>query len=155
MIFRKAAEKNKAGIALISDRGNVYGLGIALEENDIYYIPAGGSVSRAYLCGKIEELAEDTVIASMDIKSMLKHVNIPGHSRAFDLGVAAYLLNPLKSSYTYDDIAKEYLNGRLLPSRGRAHRKSRFQPGGGGVSRKDRGTCLLYGLCVPSWPWNL
>ena len=46
MIFRKAAEKNKAGIALISDRGNVYGLGIALEENDIYYIPAGGSVSR-------------------------------------------------------------------------------------------------------------
>ena len=28
-----------------------------------------------------------------------------------------YLLNPLKSSYTYDDMAKEYLNGRILPAR--------------------------------------
>ena len=35
----------------------------------------------------------------------------------FDAGVAAYLLNPLKSSYTYEDMAKEYLNGRLLPAR--------------------------------------
>ncbi|MBS4979702.1 MAG: DNA polymerase I, partial [Clostridiales bacterium] len=29
----------------------------------------------------------------------------------------AYLLNPLKSSYDYDDTAREYLNGMLLPSR--------------------------------------
>ena len=31
--------------------------------------------------------------------------------------VVAYLLNPLKSTYTYDDIAKEYLDGVLLPAR--------------------------------------
>ena len=117
MIFRKAAEKNKTGIALISDRDNVYGLGIALAENDIYYLPAGGSVTGTYLCRKTEELAHNTIIASMDIKSMLKHVDISRPSSVFDLGVAAYLLNPLKSAYTYDDIAKEYLNGLLLPSR--------------------------------------
>ena len=28
-----------------------------------------------------------------------------------------YLLNPLKSSYTFDDVAKEYLDGKLLPTR--------------------------------------
>ena len=35
----------------------------------------------------------------------------------FDTGVAVYLLNPLKSSYTFDDIAREYLDGALLPTR--------------------------------------
>ena len=34
----------------------------------------------------------------------------------FDAGIAAYLLNPLKSQYTYDDIAKEYL-GEILPAK--------------------------------------
>lgn len=53
----------------------------------------------------------------MDIKSILKYVKIEKHSRVFDLGIAVYLLNPLKSEYTYDDIAKEYLNGMILPSR--------------------------------------
>ena len=34
----------------------------------------------------------------------------------FDAGIAAYLLNPLKSEYTYDDIAKEYLD-EMLPAK--------------------------------------
>src|SRR5699024_943091 len=34
----------------------------------------------------------------------------------FDAGIAAYLLNPLKSQYTYDDNAKEYL-GEILPAK--------------------------------------
>lgn len=32
-------------------------------------------------------------------------------------GLELYLLNPLKSSYTFDDVAKEHLDGKLLPTR--------------------------------------
>lgn len=155
MIFRKAAEKNKAGIALISDRDNVYGLGIALAENDIYYLPAGGSVTGTYLCRKTEELAHNTIIASMDIKSMLKHVDISRPSSVFDLGVAAYLLNPLKSAYTYDDIAKEYLNGLLLPSREELIGKEEFSRAAEHSPEKKQETLpVIWPMCL-SWPGNL
>ena len=118
-LFKKASGKAAVGLSLIVDHEHeeLYGLGIALEENEIYYVPAEGLLTKEYLCGKIQDLAEKTIIAGLDIKSILKYVKIEKHSRVFDLGIAVYLLNPLKSEYTYDDIAKEYLNGMILPSR--------------------------------------
>ena len=53
----------------------------------------------------------------MDIKALLKHVRISDASRIFDIGIGVYLLNPLKSSYSYDDVAREYLDGSIFPSR--------------------------------------
>lgn len=53
----------------------------------------------------------------MDVKSVLKHVKLTEASKLFDVGIGVYLLNPLKSSYTFDDVAKEYLDGKLLPTR--------------------------------------
>ena len=56
-------------------------------------------------------------VCALDVKALLKHIKSDDPMAVFDAGVAAYLLNPLKSSYTYDDMAKEYLNGRILPAR--------------------------------------
>lgn len=53
----------------------------------------------------------------MDIKMLLKYVESLEPERVFDLGIGAYLLNPLKSSYTYEDIAREYIGGISIPSR--------------------------------------
>ena len=33
-----------------------------------------------------------------------------------DVNLAAYLLNPLKNEYSYDDIARDYL-GEMIPAR--------------------------------------
>ena len=38
-------------------------------------------------------------------------------ANVFDCGIAAYLLNPLKSTYTYEELAKDYLDGKLLPGK--------------------------------------
>lgn len=57
------------------------------------------------------------MLCAMDIKSVLKHVSLDDPKKVFDAGVAAYLLNPLKSSYSHDDIAKEYLDGMMFPSK--------------------------------------
>ena len=74
----------------------------------------------------------------MDIKAILKYVKVEDSADIFDAGVAAYLLNPLKSSYTYEDMAKEYLNGRLLPAReellGKMTWEKAWQEGAEGLS---------------------
>ena len=55
------------------------------------------------------------MVSSLDVKSMLRQMDLENHTKMFDAGIAAYLLNPLKSSYTYDDIAKEYLEKCFPP----------------------------------------
>lgn len=141
-LFEKAEAGKRTGVSLVTENGRVYGAGIALNEEEIYYIPVEGMITEAYLCGKLETLfkkasecnekyngegsavsdgaevdAECHIICALDVKAILKHVAFDDPSSVFDAGVAAYLLNPLKSSYTYDDMAKEYLNGRILPTR--------------------------------------
>ena len=116
-IFEKAQKEEAAGISLMADKEQVYGAGIALSETEVYYIPVQGFVTGEYLTEKLEQLSCRTILCGMDIKAVLKHVSIEDGSHVFDAGVGAYLLNPLKSSYTYDDVAKEYLGGLLLPAR--------------------------------------
>ena len=128
-LFEKAENGKATGVSLITENGQVYGAGLALSKEEIYYIPVEGMITEAYLCGKLETLfhkvseynvkknTESHVICALDIKAVLKHVTFDDPNAVFDAGVAAYLLNPLKSVYTYDDMAKEYLDGRMLPTR--------------------------------------
>lgn len=43
------------------------------------------------------------------LKEILPYIKNVKQSSAFDVIVAAYLLNPLKSDYTYEDVAEQYL----------------------------------------------
>ena len=104
-------------MALLSDKEGVYGLGIALTKGEIYYVPVEGLLTGDYICAALKEIADSTILCSIDVKSMLKHVGLEDAGHVFYTGVAVYLLNPLKSSYTFDDIAREYLDGALLPTR--------------------------------------
>ena len=116
-IFEKAASCEHVGIDLLMDDEAVYGLGIALSKEEIYYIPSEGLITGEYLCGKVRDLSERVILCAMDIKALLKHVRISDASRIFDIGIGVYLLNPLKSSYSYDNVAREYLDGSIFPSR--------------------------------------
>lgn len=117
ILLKKAAKQTYIGISLLADKKSVYGLGVALNEKEIYYIPAEGLLTGEYLCSCLSDLSTQTTVCIQDVKSALKHINWTEDSRLFDTGIGVYLLNPLKSSYTYDDIAKEYLNGALFPTR--------------------------------------
>lgn len=116
-LFEKALEKPAVGVALLLEGGAAYGLGLALDASEVYYIPVGGMITEEYLVTRLEALSQKTVICSMDIKSLLKKVTIAPETPVFDAGVGAYLLNPLKAAYTSEDLAREYLGGKLLPSR--------------------------------------
>ncbi len=55
-------------------------------------------------------------IVTNDLKILLKVLPLESEDRVEDTSVAAYLLNPIKDSYAYDDIARDYLN-LTVPSR--------------------------------------
>ena len=74
-------------------------------------------ITPAYVADKIGILGEKTTVCAIDLKAMLKHADLDYQAKVFDCGIAAYLLNPLKSSYTYEELAKEYLDGKVLPSK--------------------------------------
>ena len=105
------------GIALLWDKEGVYGAGLALGEDEMYYVPVEGMVTAAYLSDKIGRLGKSTTVCSMDVKTMLKRADLTPDENVFDCGIAAYLLNPLKSTYTYEELAKDYLDGKLLPGK--------------------------------------
>ena len=154
-LFAQAEAGKTAGVSLVTENGRVFGAGLALNEEEIYYIPVEGMITEGYLCGKLEGLLykvsesnteniiksntddvkkdpeneisdvntdgtlkyDKKCVCALDVKALLKHIKSDDPMAVFDAGVAAYLLNPLKSSYTYDNMAKEYLNGRILPAR--------------------------------------
>lgn len=116
-LFKKARKTSAVGVAVLSEKQQVFGVALVLNQEEIYYFPAEGLLTGKYLCSMIQSLAEDTILCAMDWKSLLKAVPLERTAAIFDAGIAAYLLNPLKSSYTYDDLAKEYSGGMLLPSK--------------------------------------
>lgn len=116
-LFEKTGQAEAVGIALLWDKEGVYGAGLALGEDEMYYVPVEGMVTAAYLSDKIGRLGKHTTVCSMDVKTMLKRADLTPDANVFDCGIAAYLLNPLKSTYTYEELAKDYLDGKLLPGK--------------------------------------
>lgn len=102
---------------------NFQGLAIAYSEEDIYYIEVGSQLS----CDEIREMFTDSQASSyatLDLKLQLKYLGMLekksvgslSWEKFFDNVIAAYLLNPLKNEYPYEDIAKDYGN-LMIPSR--------------------------------------
>ncbi len=126
-VFEEALAAKRVGMQLIAGEGEVFGLSLAYGEEDIYFIEAGGFMTGTYLAGKAAELCkEHAKIWTLDLKEMLPLLEssrgtlageeFPEQDGLYDAGVAGYLLNPLKSGYTYDELAGEYL-GMTVPSR--------------------------------------
>ncbi len=112
------AARPRLGIQLLIDGSQVTGLALCFGEEDCFVIVAGGFLTGEYLAGKAAELilASDCAV-TIDLKSQLPYLaGVDYDSPAMDAGVAGYLLNPLKDTYEYDDLARDYL-GMTVPSR--------------------------------------
>lgn len=75
-LFEKAAQAEAVGVSLLGDKEGTYGLGLALNEDEIYYIPVQGMTTPGYLSEKLESLSQNTMLCSMDVKAMLKHIEL-------------------------------------------------------------------------------
>ncbi len=138
-VFEKALRGPEAGAQLVTEDGEVAAMALCLGEEEIYAIPASGFMTGAYLAGKLEEICRSAPrVSALDLKAQLPYLksrdrtvadglrNMDGGEALFDAGVAGYLLNPLKDTYGYDDLARDYL-GMTVPSRADLLGKTSFK----------------------------
>ena len=104
-------------MSFFEEAGTVYGLAVAKSNQNVVYLTCGGFVTEGYLEEQVQKLCDglDTLITP-DLKGLLKHVRVPETKNCIDTTIAAYLLNPLKNEYTYDDLARDIL-GLMVPSK--------------------------------------
>ena len=109
-------------LSVVADGDDIWGLAYAdtadeliyLEKNEVFDIDDLRATA-VRLCNQAEK------VVSYDLKALL-HFAYDGEDTIFyedkydDISVAAYLLNPLKGKYPYDEIASEML-GIMLPAK--------------------------------------
>ena len=116
-VFAEAAKQTVIALQTIGDPGHLLGLALTGDGQKIHIIEAEGFITGAYLRDWVNRLSVQVpVIAVLDLKEILKALDLEERESFFDTGVAAYLLNPLKSTYGYDDLARDFL-GETLPSK--------------------------------------
>lgn len=124
-LFRKAAKEDHVGAQLLIDGTEVSGLAMMFDDTCSYVLPVSGFMTGDYLAGELEKLCRNGNVWVLDLKSQLPFMNLGYETLVYDAGVAAYLLNPLKDSYEYDDLARDYL-GMTVPTRSDLLKKMTF-----------------------------
>ena len=116
-IAEAVSEKNQGHIGLFVDPDlSLLGLTFTDLENETpeekTYVMVGDA------SGILPFLFSGIDICVYDLKDMLHALDCRDlrSDSIFDLGIMAYLLNPLISRYTYDSVSKDYC-GRILPSK--------------------------------------
>ncbi len=115
------------------------GMTLAFGEEDIYLFLTGQGITSEFLIDAWQNAKVSRRISS-DLKAELQYCQSAGpigteeewnhyldmRKEYMDTGIAAYLLNPLKGEYPYEDIASEYL-GMMLPSKAELFGKKSFE----------------------------
>ncbi len=103
------------------------GIGICYGEKEIFCIPASEKLPMEYLLDELDSIAASAeTFAIFDLKDAMKYLNIKNRDSCFDVTIAAYLLNPLKSDYGYEDVAREQL-GLILEEKTEEYVKVCYQ----------------------------
>mgnify|MGYP005779556567 FL=1 len=97
-------------LPLFADQAELGGIGISFSPEDTYCIRTGEKISASWLLEQLSRIAGTTSRFSVfDLKADLPYLQIKKEENCFDMAVAAYLLDPLKSHYDYEDVAREHL----------------------------------------------
>ena len=132
-VFAEARQAEAAGAAFSRDPGNVLPLfahpsgfgriAVAYGTDKIFSIPCDMDTDMEYLFGELSRLAGTVKCFSMcGLKEYLSYLPDADSGSSFDVIVAAYLLNPLKSDYDYEDVAREQLGLLIDENMGQAER---------------------------------
>lgn len=127
-LFATAAEiDGQTGLAESrTDQGRqlpVIGMAVSLGEEETCLIKTGAGLKSGELIRMFEE-SQAASYSTLDLKPQIETLGLIEKKASgsvslenlFDATIAAYLLNPIKNEYPYEDIAKDYLN-LMIPSK--------------------------------------
>ena len=117
LFFEKAANEGEIGFQILAEGKRMLAAAVAGSGMEAACLPVQGFLTEEYLLEKLRELTEKvSVAATIHLKEQLAFLKPEKQEGLFDAAVGAYLINPLKSDYTYDDIARDF-TGNMYPSR--------------------------------------
>ena len=119
-LFQKAFQSDRVGVVIQKDaindlplfagRKEIAGIGLCFSDDQTYYIEIGKEMEKSWAMDRLRKLSGETKsLAMFDIKENLPDFFPKKQEVCFDLMVAAYLLDPLKSRYSLEEIGREYL----------------------------------------------
>lgn len=102
--FKDAVSEGEAGFA-VSEKGLYFAL-----KNDRYYFFHDFDYAE-----DLKKLAEEqgVTLYTLNLKQQLKKIPFAPDRKIYDLSLAAYVINPLKDTYIYEDLARDYLSMTL------------------------------------------
>ncbi len=109
--------EKEVGVFAAVEEGAVLGVSLSAEKTGTAFLPVNGDFTQEWLRENVlNVLSADTQVSAIHLKEQLSFfgTNLRGH--CYDGAIGAYLLNPLKSEYTYDGIAAEF-TGQSVPAR--------------------------------------
>ena len=97
-------------LTLFADQAGLGGIGLCFSKEESYCIKVEKDITGEWLLKKLADVAEKAeTYAMFHLKESMEQVTIRNQANCFDVSVAAYLLNPLKNNYTWEDVAREHL----------------------------------------------
>ena len=97
-------------LPLFADQAGLGGIGLCFSKEESYCIKVEKDITGEWLLKKLADVAEKAeTYAMFHLKESMEQVTIRNQANCFDVSVAAYLLNPLKNNYTWEDVAREHL----------------------------------------------
>lgn len=102
------------GFAYIESNDELICASLTVDKDKAYIVGLNGSISAELINDLVLNKVKTSRLCSLDIKNELKHLSLNPNDNIFDCGIGAYLVNPLKDEYAYDDISREYLGVTLL-----------------------------------------
>ena len=115
--LEKLKKEQQIGFYLLSDEKQEFcGLAVSGKEETFFFCNQG-FLTEQYLTSALEELIETAEQAvTLQLKRQLRFLQLSesAKKKIMDGAISAYLLNPLKGEYPYEDLAKDYMK-ELIP----------------------------------------
>lgn len=147
--FNSLRSEKEISVHAFYEGPDMMGMGFSTHEGEASFIPCAMFITDDLIANRINELYNnnpDVFFVTNDLKTFLKAVPLEKNDRIIDTSVAAYLLNPLKDSYSYDDIARDYI-GLTIPAKKELLGKN---PLNIMTIREDKSSSYIaYETCVP------
>ena len=116
-VFSRCAAGTSLGLQVTGTDKKITALALCLSKEECWCLIAQGNLTSEYLKEKAEEvISHRENVMVLDLKSQLPFLNVADEKTVLDASLAAYLIDPLKSSYEYNDLAQDYLQ-LSLPSK--------------------------------------
>ena len=152
--FVSLEKKTCLGVFPLFEQHEFLGMGFAREEGKADFIVCSLFITEELVVSRFMEIYhknQSLQIITNDLKALLKVFPLESDKRIQDTSVAAYLLNPIKDTYGYDDIARDYLS-MTVPSRKELLEK--MQLSAFSLQEERVLKYLAYETCIPYMAWE-